>query len=55
MLKGYTVKPVSVATSIKQAACIKQACSQFPKKQNILKCTCIKQAPVLSKHNLFAP
>ena len=39
-----TVKPVLVATSIKQATCIKQACVQFPKQANTLKCTCIKQA-----------
>ena len=36
-----TVKPVLVATSIKQATCIKQACIQFPKKANTLKFTCI--------------
>ena len=36
-----TVKPVLVATSIKQATC---------KQANTLKCTCIKQASVLSKH-----
>ena len=47
------VKPVLVATSVKQAACIKQACIQFPKKANTLKCTCIKQAPVLSKQILI--
>ena len=50
-----TVKPVLVATSIKQATCIKQACSQFPRQENTWKCTCIKQAPVLSKHILFIP
>ena len=50
-----TVKPVLVATFIKQATCIKQACRQFPKKENALKCTCIKQTPVLSKHFLFIP
>ena len=49
------VKPILVATSIKQATCIKQAYSQFPKMENTLKCTCIKQAPVLSKHILFIP
>ena len=37
----YAVKPVLVATSIKQATCIKQASNQFPKKENTLKCTCI--------------
>ena len=36
-----TVKPVFVATSIKQATCIKQACIQFPIQANTLKCTCI--------------
>ena len=51
----YTVKPVLVATSIKQATCIKQACIQIPKQANTLKCTCIKQAPVLSKHILIVP
>ena len=50
-----TVKPVLVATSIKQATCIKQACVQFPKQANTLKCTCIKQAPVLSKQILIIP
>ena len=44
-----TVKPVLVATSIKQATCIKQACIQISKQATILKCNCIKQAPVLSK------
>ena len=46
-----TVKPVLVATSINQAACIKQACFHFPKKANTWKCTyinCIKQSPVLN-------
>ena len=33
-----TVKPVLVATSIKQATCIKQAYIQFPKQANTLKC-----------------
>ena len=37
-----------MATSVKQATCIKQACIQFPEKENMLKCTCIKQAPALS-------
>ena len=37
-----TVKPVLMATSIKQATCFKQARIQFPKKANTLKCTCIK-------------
>ena len=39
-----TLKPVLVATSIKQATCIKQASIQFLKQENTLKCTCIKQA-----------
>ena len=38
-----TVKLVSVATSIKQATFIKQACIHFPKKAKALKCTCLKQ------------
>ena len=50
-----TVKPVLVATSIKKATCIKQACIHFPKKANTLKCTCIKQAPALSKQVLISP
>ena len=33
---------------IKQATCINQACVHTPKKANTLKCTCIKQAPVLT-------
>ena len=53
----YTVKPVLVVTSIKQAACtcIKQACNQFPKQANTLICTCIKRAPVLCKQILIVP
>ena len=39
--KVHTVKSVLVTTSIKQAACIKQACIHFPKKADALKCTCI--------------
>ena len=50
-----TVTPVLVATYIKQATCIKEACIHFPKRANTLKCTCIKQAPVLSKHILTVP
>ena len=52
---SFTVKPVLVAPSNKQATCIKQASVQFPKRANTLKCTCIKQAPVLSKHFLIVP
>ena len=51
----YTVKSVLVATSIKQATCIKQACIQIPKQASTLKCTCIKQVPVLSKQILIVP
>ena len=40
-----TVKPGLVATSIKQATCIKQAPIQFPEQANAFKCV-----PVLSKH-----
>ena len=54
-IKKITVKPVLVTTSIEQATCIKQACIYFPKKANILKCTCMKQAPVLSKPILNIP
>ena len=39
-----TVKLVIVATSIKQATCIKQACIQIPKQASTL------NVPVLSKH-----
>ena len=35
------------AISIKQATCIEQACIPFLKQAKILKCSCIKQAPVL--------
>ena len=45
----YTVKPVLVAT------CIKQACIHFPKQANSLKCTCIKHAPTLSEQILIIP
>ena len=51
----YTVKPVLVATSIKQATCVKQSHIQFPKVKNTLKCTSIKQAPALSKQILIIP
>ena len=53
--KRATVKPVLVATSIKQATCVKQTSIKFPKKANTLKFTCIKQAPILSKQILFIP
>ena len=42
-----SVKPILVATSIKQATYIKQAYIQLPQQANKLKGTCIKQAPVL--------
>ena len=46
-----TVKTVLVATS-----CIKTAFTDFPpKNENTVKCTCIKQAPVLSQHILIIP
>ena len=54
-LNLHKVKPVLVATSVKQVACIKQACIHFPKKANTSKCTCIYQTPVLSKHILIIP
>ena len=50
-----TVNPVLVATSIKQATCIKQAYFQFTKQANTLKCICIKQAIALSKQTLIIP
>ena len=56
MDKWCRVKSVLVTTSInmiKQATCIKQAYIHYPKKVNKLKCTCIKQAPALSKHTLI--
>ena len=37
-----------MVTSIKQVTNIKQACIHFTKMANALKCTCIKQAPVLN-------
>ena len=43
-----TVKSVVVATSTKQITRFKQACIHFPKIANTLKCTCVKQAPVLT-------
>lgn len=52
LLISYAVKPVLVAPSITQAACIK-ACIQFSKETNT--CACIKQAPILSKHILIIP
>ena len=52
-VKTNTVKPVLVATSIKRATCIKQACGQFLKKEHTLKCTYIKHASVLSKYNFY--
>ena len=48
---GNTVKPVLVATSIKQATCIKRPVFRFPINTN----KNIKQAPVLSKHFSFLP
>ena len=45
-----TVKPVLVATSVKQAACIKQACIYVPKKDKYIETylykasTCLRQA-----------
>ena len=54
-IDAYTIKPVLVVTSIRQATCIKQACIQFSKQADTLKCTCIKQAPVLSKQILSVP
>ena len=52
---GFTIKPVLVATSIQQATCIKQARKQFPEQANVLKCTCIKQAPALNKQIWIVP
>ena len=48
-----TVKLALVAISVKLAVYIKQACIHFTKKANTPKCTCIKQAIVLSKHILI--
>ena len=45
-IQSHTVKPVLVATSIKQATCIKQACVRFPKETKTLNSTCVKQAPI---------
>ena len=45
---AYTVKPVLVATSIKQATCLKRPVLQFPIVTNKTKFTCIKQAQQFS-------
>ena len=45
----YTLKPVLVATFIKQAAYLKRPVIWFPIQTNKFKFTCIKQAPALSK------
>ena len=45
-----TIKTVLMATFIKHTTCIKQSCNDIPKQANTLKCTRIKQAPVLNKH-----
>ena len=50
-----TVKLELVVTSVKQTTCIKQAYIQHPKQAIALKCMCIKQAPVFSKHILIIP
>ena len=50
-----TVKPALVASSIKQATCIKRPVFRFPIMTDKNKMTCIKQAPVLSKHFSFLP
>ena len=50
-----TVKHVLVAISIKQATCIKRPVFWFPIKTNKYKCTCIEQAPALSKHFSVIP
>ena len=47
-------KPVSVATSVKQATCIKQAYIHFPKQAKTLKRICINQASVLNKRVLVS-
>ena len=41
------------ALRVKQATCIKQACTQFPNQANTLICTCIQQVPVLSEQILI--
>ena len=45
-----TVKPVLVATFIKQATCLKRPVFPFPVVSNKYKHTCIKHVPALSKH-----
>ena len=52
---AHTVKPVLVATSIKQATCIKRPVFRFPVMTYKYNFTCIKQAPGLSKHFLAIP
>ena len=44
----YTVKPVIVANSAKQATCIKRPVFRFLITTNKYKCTSTKQAPALS-------
>ena len=50
-----TGKPASAATCIRQATFINQVFIQLYQRENTLKSTCIKQAPVLSKHILTTP
>ena len=50
-----TVKPVLVATCIKQATCITRPVFRFPIKTNKFICTYIKEAPALSKHFSVIP
>ena len=52
---SFTVRPVLVTTSIKQATCIHRPVFQFPIMAYKNKFTCIKQALVLSKHFSVIP
>ena len=47
LLPNCAVKPVLVATSIKQATCIKRPVFQFPFVVNKYKSTCLKQALII--------
>ena len=43
-----------MATSFKQATCIKQVCIQFPKVANTLKCICIKPIALRAAKTLWS-
>ena len=53
VIGALRVKLVFVATSLKQAACIEQACIHFPKRAKSLKSIYFKEALVVCKHVLI--